>query len=223
MFNFEIITNVYDVVNNLDKIPFRVAEGVGDTLSDMKKRVPTTVSKCVRKVYNIKAGEIIPNKSSIGKNPVSKMRISGFTLSTLRFTYTGRLLTPVHFSMSPMAAEANPASPYTLKMRVFKSGGRKKIGQHLAHHTPNGPYSQKSGNILFPTGAKSGSGYSHIPIQRMKPGHRPKGGKPYEKFMTVSMPQMITNEQVAEDIQNQLSELSAKRLSHNIERHLFAG
>lgn len=221
MIDFDIVTNVYDVLNSLDRIPFKVASGVGDTIKDIKKRVPPTVSKCVRKVYNIKANEIIPNKKTKG-GPVTQVKIRGYTLPTLRFIYTGRLLTPVHFGMNPMAAAANPSKPYRLTMKVMKNGSREKIGQHLATHTRNGPYSKKSGNILFPTGGKAEDNkFTHVPMQRVVPGWHPRGADAYKKFTSLSMPQMITNERVADDLQKELGDLSVKRLSHNLERYLF--
>lgn len=225
------LQNVYAVFSHFDKLPFNIAAGVGDTMADLKERVPQTVSKCVRKVYNIRAVEIItPEKipASIVKsgkpfNSVTSMSVTGITLPSLRFRYRGRLLSAVHFSMQPMTASANPVSPYKLTMKVFKTGPRKQIGQHLATHTPNGPYSANSGNILFPTKAntrKHPHAYTHVPMQRTKPGHRPP--EAIKKFTTLSMPQMITNPKVEKDIQDTLEGVISKRLNHNLERHIYA-
>lgn len=197
------------------------------TIHDLAGRVPPIVKREVLKVYNIAGREVKPKTLKTGhymegdveRREPGRLRISGKSLITLRFEYTGRLLTPVHFAMAPTSASMNPHTPYVIKMKVFKDRKRTKIGQHLARPPvrPN-PYYPMSGYILFPTGAKNGEKTSHIPIQRNLPGHRPHGSDAYSKFETVSMPQMVSSKYTAAEIQEQIAARAENRLSHQLNR-----
>lgn len=216
----------------MSDVPKGIALAEKYTLSDLRGRIPSVVSREVCKVYNIPRREVKPSSLKLGyfkttgadgeviyHKSAGTLKFSGNSLATLRFVYKGRLLTPVHFQMIPLSASMNPRSPYTIRMRVKKAGGRKVIGQHLTQPPvrPN-PYKPMSGNILFPTGAISAAGTSHIPIQRMNPGHRPKGKEAYKKFTTLSMPQMVSSEDTRDGIMDGVAELVQKRLNHQISR-----
>ena len=62
-------------------------------------------------------------------------------------------------------------------------------------------------------GTNKGAGY--IPFQR-----KGKGRTPVESIKTVSVPQMITNPEVAEQIRANIDEGLAKRLEHHLQREL---
>lgn len=66
------------------------------------------------------------------------IQITGETIEELAITYKGRLLTPVHFGMTPKAPPRGKS--YTLKASVLK-GQKKVIGRYLNTRTPSGPFS----------------------------------------------------------------------------------
>ena len=137
--------------------------------------------------------------------------ITGETIEELTITYKGRLLTPVHFGMTPKTAP--PGKSYTLKVQVVK-GQKKVIGRYLNTRTPGGPYSERSHNILMGTGNTKAGGISWIPFQRMS-----KTRTDIKKFTTISVPSMITSERTNEIILKAQDE-TAKRLQHNLDRAL---
>lgn len=75
---------------------------VSYTIKDIKSRAPGCIADETAAVYNIKKTEITPakTKEDFRKKAVS-VSISGETLETISIVYRGRVLTPIHFSMSP--------------------------------------------------------------------------------------------------------------------------
>lgn len=178
------------------------------TISDIRKRAPGWVATSITKTYNIKKSEI--SGSQKNKKPAGKVKVEGEKVDELQLVYEGRLLTPVHFGMTPKKPPAGGRS-YTLKAKIFKNK-QVVIGRYNKKKIPGGPYSERSHNILMPTGAKSPDKVSHIPFQRMS-----KNRKDIKKFTTLSIPQMITNEEVANDIRATLNENIEKRLDHHMQ------
>lgn len=194
-------------------------KAVKNTVNDMKARAPSWVAAAVTTEYNISKKEIIPGSVKKGKNgekvaveQAGKIRITGETIETFQMVYEGGLLTPVHFGMTPKTPP--PGKSYTLRMQVIK-GKKKVIGRYLNTRTPGGPYSERSHNILMGTGAATSEGVSHIPFQRVS-----KSRTDIHKFTTVSVPQMVDNEEVNEKILERLNTEAAKRLQHNLDRAL---
>ena len=83
--------------------------------ADAKKRVPSWVAAEVTKVYGIKKGDITGQK-------IGNVTPQGSDFKNVRIVYTGRLLTPTHFNMSPKAP--NPGGAYTLKATIIQNYGR---------------------------------------------------------------------------------------------------
>ena len=184
------------------------------TVRDVKARAPSWIAQEVTSVYNIKKGEITPSgkNSSKPKKMAGSVSVSGETIEELTITYSGRLLTPVHFGMAPKTAP--PGKSYTLRMQVVK-GQKKVIGRYLNTRTPGGPYSERSHNILMGTGNTKAGGVSAIPFQRMS-----RTRTDIKKFTTISVPSMITSERTNEKILKRLQDETAKRLQHNLDRAL---
>lgn len=205
------IQNYSSLLESLKDIEGATERAVRDTVKDMKARAPGWIASCVTAVYNIKKSEITPAGSK-PKKMAGTIKVTGETIETAAITYTGRLLTPTHFGMTPKAPP--PGKKYTLKMQVIK-GSRKTIGDYSPIRIPGGAHSERSGNILMPTGAARADGVPYIPFQRMS-----KDRLDLKKFTTISMPQMITSDKVAPQIQERLSTGLTERLNHNIERQL---
>ena len=108
-------------------------------------------------------------------------------------TYSGRLLTPVHFGMTPKTPPAGKS--YTLKMQVRQGPeeSHRPLQEHAharAAHTP-----QRSHNILMGTGNTKADGVGYIPI----PANEHAPAPTFKKFTTISVPQMITSDQDQRD------------------------
>ena len=178
------------------------------TVQDVKKRAPSWVSQCVTDVYNIKKSEINSTLKS-GKS-VGNVRIEGDTIKSLRLVYTGRTLTPTHFSMTPKAPPIGRS--YKLTMQV-KKGQKKLIGRYSKKRRANGPYSNKSHNILMSTRTNKADGVKYIPFQRVS-----KRRLDIVKLKTTSIPQMITSDDVSKAISKRLSNEMSKRYEHHIKQ-----
>lgn len=223
------VENFQKLMDTVAQIDEQGRKAVKATVRDVKARAPSWIAQEVTSVYNIKKGEITPsgkNSSKPKKKMAGSVSVSGETIEELTITYFGRLLTPVHFGMTPKTAP--PGKSYTLRMQVVK-GQKKVIGRYLNTRTPGGPYSERSHNILMGTGYSEGSsdfteiegdgdkagGVSAIPFQRMS-----RTRTDIKKFTTISVPSMITSERTNEKILKRLQDETAKRLQHNLDRAL---
>ena len=204
------IKNAEKLRKDLEALQTNGKKAISATVKDLKSRAPAWIAQEVVNAYNIKKSEITPSKS--GGKRAGSIKIAGETIESLTFTYSGRLLTPVHFGMSPKSPPAG--KKYTIKATILK-GQKKTIGKYLTTRTRGGPYSGRSHNILMSTGSTTEGGTPYIPFQRMS-----KDRKDIKKFTTVSVPQMVGNKQVGEAIIGRLNEEATKRLEHNVERFM---
>ena len=181
-----------DKLNGLNK---DVEKAISRTIADCKQRGPAQVTKAVTAVYGIKSSEVTDagKDAKRGAKTAGTIKVKGVGIDNVHLIYKGRLLTPVHFSMTPKTRPDN-GKKYKVKAGIFK-GAKKVLG---------------SGVFLAPSGA---AGTTHIPFKRAG-----KKRLPIEAIRTVSIPQMITNEKVAADIQARMEELLTTRLKHNTER-----
>lgn len=187
-------------------------KAITSTVKDVKARAPGWIAQEVTAVYNIKKGEITPSSGGKPKKMAGSIRITGETIEELTLTYKGRLLTPVHFGMTPKAPPKGKS--YTLKVQVLK-GSKKVLGRYKNTRTPGGPFSQRSHNILMGTGNTKEGGTNWIPFQRMS-----KTRTDIKKVTTISVPQMITSDRTNEAIMLRLNTETAKRLDHHMKRAL---
>ena len=129
------VENFQKLMDTVAQIDEQGRKAVKATVRDVKARAPSWIAQEVTSVYNIKKGEITPSgkNSSKPKKMASSVSVSGETIEELTITYSGRLLTPVHFGMTPKTAP--PGKSYTLRMQVVK-GQKKVIGRYArAFHT----------------------------------------------------------------------------------------
>lgn len=206
------LENLHQLVEDLEAIENGGKKAISNTIKDVKARAPGWIAQEVTAVYNIKKAEITPSGSGKPKKMAGSIQITGETIEELAITYKGRLLTPVHFGMTPKVPPNGKS--YTLKAQVLK-GQKKVIGRYLNTRTPNGPYSQKSHNILMGTGNAKADGTNWIPFQRMS-----KTRTDIKKLTTVSVPTMITSERTNEAIMLRLNTETSKRLEHHMKRAL---
>lgn len=204
--------NLSQLVSDLQAIEEGGRRAISSTVKDVKARAPGWIAQEVTSVYNIKKSEIVPSSSGKPKKMAGSIRITGETIEELAITYKGRLLTPVHFGMTPKAPPHGKS--YTLKVQVLK-GQKKVIGRYKNTRTPGGPFSQRSHNILMGTGNTPEGGTNWIPFQRMS-----KTRTDIKKVTTISVPQMITSDRTNEAIMLRLNTETAKRLEHHMKRAL---
>lgn len=207
------VENLKKLIDNVKAVEAAGKKAVSSTLKDVKSRAPGWIASEVVAVYNIKKSEIVPaGKGAKPRKMAGTLRIQGETIEELAFIYEGRRLTPVHFGMTPKAPPNG--KNYTLKMQVVK-GKKTTIGRYKAKRTPGGPFSQRSHNILMGTGNMKEGGVNWIPFQRMS-----KTRLDLKKFLTTSVPQMVTSDLTYENIMAKLNEETAKRLEHNLNRFM---
>lgn len=197
----------------MQKAPQKVINSI---IGDMKKRVPPWIAAEVSKVYGIKKAEITNKK-------VGKVRVRGGSLENIQITYTGRVLTPTHFSMSPTAPKEGA---YTLKATIIK-GQRSTMGKvkkltkkqraALGKNFRRGGTrsSDHSPIMLMHTGAGSSDKTQYIPFQR-----KSKNRSDVEAIKTISLPQMVSSERTAPNIQKAIDENLEKRLDHYMNRYM---
>ena len=206
------VENFQKLMDTVAQIDEQGRKAVKATVHDVKARAPSWIAQEVTAVYNIKKSEITPSGSGKPEKMASSIQITGETIEELAITYEGRLLTPVHFGMTPKAPPRGKS--YTLKASVLK-GQKKVIGRYLNTRTPGGPFSQRSHNILMGTGNTKSDGTSWIPFQRMS-----KTRTDIKKLTTISVPQMITSDRTNEAIMLRLNTETSKRLEHHMKRAL---
>lgn len=206
------LANLRQLAADVQAIEAGGRKAITSTVKDVKARAPGWIAQEVTAVYNIKKGEITPSSGGKPKKMAGSIRITGETIEELTLTYKGRLLTPVHFGMTPKAPPKGKS--YTLKVQVLK-GSKKVLGRYKNTRTPGGPFSQRSHNILMGTGNTKEGGTNWIPFQRMS-----KTRTDIKKVTTISVPQMITSDRTNEAIMLRLNTETAKRLDHHTKRAL---
>lgn len=225
------IVNMKEFMKNIDNLNKASEKVLTMTANDFKKRAPSWVAQEVAKHYNIKKAEIVPAKAGSkaasgakGKKKIGNISINGKTVSNVSITYKGRRLTPVHFGMTPKAPKQGSA--YTLKAQIIKGQKktlgkvkkltkkqRKNIGRNLTHQsTRNSP---KSPIMLMHTGNRVAGGTNYIPFQRQS-----QRRDDLKAIKTLSMPQMVSNEEVQKNINERINTELGKRFEHYIDRYL---
>lgn len=183
---FEISIDTDGIKEGLEKKQGNMAKAVKATVSDFKKRAPGWISKGIREVYGVDPKSITEAKGPI--EDAGTIRLGGVNVKNCAIKYEGRVLTPVHFKMTP---KVRPKRRYKVKAAIFK--GQKKVLHPAAFLGSNG-----KNNIAFIR-----KGKERLPIKAIK---------------TLSVPQMITSDKAEEQISNLINENMEKRLQNNIKR-----
>lgn len=183
--------NAAQVLGQLKELNKDSEKVIQSTMKDIAGRAPAWVSQEVTKVYGIKKAEI---KGNATKGSAGTVKLSGTVVDSYTLVYKGRVLTPTHFGMTPkMRPEGG--RKYTVKASIFK-GQKKPLGSSV---------------FLGQSGAE---GTAAIPFKR-------EGAKrlPIQAVKTLSIPQMIDNEQVNAAIYARIGEEGIKRLNHHVDRY----
>ena len=186
------------VAKQLEKDAKAARKVLTATGNDMRRRVPGKVADEVRTVYNIKKSEVTPSgKSGKPKRKAGSVGVKGATISEVTITYTGRLLTPTHFSMTPKKPQPQGRGKRKRKpvTAEIKKGKRKSLGPSV---------------FLGDNGAGQ-----YIPFRRTT-----KKRYPIEALRTLSLPQMVDNDAVSKRIEKDVNDLFETRLEHNMKRFM---
>lgn len=190
---------------------------VKKTVSDFKSRAPAWISAAVTEHYGIKKAEV---KDAIsGTKKAGKVNVGGVAVDNVAIEYSGRPLTPTHFKMKPTKIPAKREKEY----RRVPGAGVGEGGSDVAMVKPPAPYSitaeiKKGKRVTIGDGQAflgTNKGTGMIPFQRTD-----ESRTPIKSIKTVSIPQMITNPEVAEEIQKNIDEGLSKRLQHHVEQEL---
>lgn len=206
------IKNYKTVMKKLDdkkKAPQKVMKALS---SDARKRVPGWVATEVTQTYGVKKSEITGKK-------IGDVKVQGSDVRNMKVIYSGRPLTHTHFSMSPKVPKEGGG--YTLKATVLK-GQRKTLGnvkkltkaQRAAlakNFTGSGSKSSDKSPIML----MRANGGQYLPFQR-KSSNR----KDIDVVKTISLPQMVSSERTAGNIQQAINEGLEKRLDHHMKRYM---
>ena len=186
------IENNEEIMEALYLTEAQMKKAVKRTVSDLKKRVPGWISEKVMEEYNIKKKDIMEALKI--KSRKTTVEISGVKVDSLDFIFEGRPLTPIHFKMKPSKPYKHNRK-YTVSAEI-KKGSRVTLGtKHTFLQTP------------------ANGGERYLLFQR-------KGEKryPIDVIRTVSIPQMITNNKVREEIQQKIDCEALERLRHNADQ-----
>ena len=198
----------------MQKAPRKV---MASLTTEAKKRVPGWIAVEVAKEYGVKKGDISGQK-------IGKVTPIGSNLKEVRIVYTGRVLTPTHFGMSPK--EPKPGGGYTLKATIVK-GQRATLGKVKK-------LTKKQRAAMAKNFTGTGSRQStHSPIMLMHTGNTQEGGTDYIPFQrksvdrndiaaikTISLPQMVSSKRTEEGIQQAIAEGIEKRMEHYMNRYM---
>lgn len=177
---------------------------------DMKRAAPGIVASHTVSRYNIAKGKVNANSKTFKGG----CRMTG-GIADLSIVYTGEMMTPVHFGMSPKAH--NPGRGYTVKAKILK-GSPARLGEWRKPWSQGGAYGAKAKPMLMPDKVPPIS-RDGGKTKRKKPGKGPgtmaHSGGTYEAVKVISVPQMVGNEHI---IDGTLNELQERRQSILIKR-----
>lgn len=183
------------------------------SVSDLKSRAPSWISQEIVKKYNIKKKDI-KEKASI--------KAVGRGLDGVSIVYSGKPITLDYFNKKlgmeqPFSGEygrmkigneykmVRLRTPIVAKVTIIK-GERKPIGS----------LTDDKVHPIFTAKTKYTNG-NYLPFQRTG-GTYKTGTDKFKSLATVSVPQMIENEEVKEKIKERINEEMPKRIEHHIKQ-----
>lgn len=214
------VENLEEVLKGLDKQKEYVAKAVNATCRDFKSRGPGWISKAVTQVYTIKASEV--KGALTGNRNIGHISLGGVTLDNIQLEYSGRTLTFSHFRYSPKkeAVLSNkrgliPGQATSSGRPVVYAFQRKK--KAIKVEVQKGHKVTLNGRYETTPFIASMNGSPMMPFQRRS--NDPTKRTDVVSMRSLSVPQMIENEDVSADISEKISDGLAKRLEHHLERY----
>ncbi len=197
--NFQIDTS--DIQKKFEHFKKTLSDPSGvftKTISDMQRRAPGKVADAVREVYSIKKADVMPTKQKRDLKRAGIISVRGQTIANLAIHYQGRVLTPLHFGMTPKVPPKK-GKKYSIKVKIKKQ--RKTVS-----------YPTKEGKFPFIAPARKTS-LRFIPWLR-------DGDGEITPMRTLSLPQMVDNETARIIMNKAIGELLQERFNHHMERLL---
>lgn len=192
---FVAMQSVAEAINKISDTYQNVGSVYDRTMKDMISRTPGKIASSVTSIYGIKKSEISYKK--VYKSSAGSIRVGGDNLASLEFQYSGRVLTPLHFGMTPKNRPEK--SKYKVKAKIKK--------QAKAFKAP------ADGGVFLPPAAKGSA--TIIPWMRLS--SLPDDIKPIK---TLSLPQMVDNQDVKKLINNSVADLLHKRFDHHMTQYI---
>lgn len=166
-----------------------VSKATALALNRTVDHIYTQVGRIIPKAYQIKASEV---KGSLSKNKPSQNNLTASVESR------GHVLSMAHFPFTPKTAKRSKRSVLDTAVMVAIKKGQRVLSRK---------------GFVASTGAKSPDKVQYNVFKRTGKGHFP-----IETIKTLSIPQMITNEKVAEQVQESSQKMLDQRLDHEITR-----
>lgn len=185
------LTNLADLKRSFDKMNDQSKNAVKKTVADFKTRAPAWVSAAVSEKYGISKKDVKSTMKGTRKAE-GTIKLGGIEVENIALVYSGRVLTPTHFKVKPTAPTAKRKD---ITAEIIR-GRRVSLAPGRAFLADN----RGGGYIPFMR-----TGDSRYPIKSIK---------------SVSVPQMITNEEVAEKIKENIEAGLQKRLEHHVQQEL---
>lgn len=194
------VANYDQVCKELRKVPKDLAVGLKRFNHRLAyKGVHTVVRAEVTKVYNIKKGDVTA-KSDHKPQLAQTISLAGVGIPFYNVHYTGEVMTPTHFGMTPKARpSATPpfvfgrkgSRNYQVRWKPLRAGGRQVLPSD-------------SGMPAFIAAAKG----SEIAYARTGAARNP-----IVAIKRLSVPQMMENDKVAPQIQSEIEKRIEKELA----------
>lgn len=197
--SFKVDTS--DIQNKFNKLTKALNDPSGvftKTMGDMQRRAPGKIADAVREVYSIKKSDVMPTKQKRDLKRAGMINVRGQTIANLTIHYEGRVLTPLHFGMTPKVPPKK-GKKYSIKVKIKKQ--RKTVS-----------YPTKEDKYPFIAPARKSS-------LRFIPWLRDVDGE-INPMRTLSLPQMVDNEIARKEMNETLGELLHNRFNHNLERYI---
>ena len=187
------MSDVAEKIKNIEKMWLASDVVLERTLKDMSSRAPGKVASAVTSIYGIKKGDI-KYKKGFSKTAAGNILTKGDKLATFELRYTGRVLTPLHFGMTPKVRPDKKR--YKVKAKI------KKTAKAFTAPAGGGVFLAPTGSTTIPWMRHSESRFDITPIK------------------TISLPQMVDNKDVREVIGVELGDLLEKRFNNHLDQYI---
>jgi len=211
-------SNVKEVLDGIKEKEGQLAKAVNSAVNELPKRIQPPIKAAVAGQYTIKKKEI--GDAYKGQQRAGSITISGVTVNNIKLKYSGRQLTPIHFKMTPK----NPTIARGKKRIPIPGenvdGSDRPVlmvappkARAISLEIKKGQKKTLSGKYSTPPFLASNGGDGYIPFQRKD------NSRDLVSIKTLSIPQMLSDETVEEEIREQINTVLDKRIAHYIERY----